>query len=274
MEEIIMHIKSTIKKLVPPILIELLKKPDKYGYFGDYKIWQDAVDGAVGYDSNVILEKVKNAVLKVKNGEAVYERDSVLFDKVQYCWPLLAGLLWIASLNKNKLSILDFGGSLGTSYFQNRNFLKHVDLKWTVCEQENFVKCGKEFFEDNVLKFIYKLTDIPKVEVSVFLASSSIQHLEDPYEFMKGVIKMEFPYIIIDRTPFLKDTERLTIHKVRPEICESSYASWFLNEKKFTELFKEKYNLIADFESLRTAPINLGDISAYERGFIFELKKN
>ena len=31
-----------------------------------------------------VLEKCKNALLKVKNGEAAYERDSVLFNQIQY----------------------------------------------------------------------------------------------------------------------------------------------------------------------------------------------
>ena len=37
-----------------------------------------------GYDSQLILDKVLTSTLKVKNGEAAYERDSVLFDEIQY----------------------------------------------------------------------------------------------------------------------------------------------------------------------------------------------
>src|SRR3990167_5203275 len=125
------------KKLIPPIILEILKKPSKYGYFGNYKTWQEALNNSIGYDSTAILEKVKNSLIKVKNGEAVYERDSVLFNKIEYSWPVLAGLLWAASQSGNKLTVLDFGGSLGSSYFQNRNFLEHVNLKWYIVEQEN-----------------------------------------------------------------------------------------------------------------------------------------
>lgn len=33
------------------------------------------------------------ATLKVKRGEAVFERDSVLFDEIQYSWPVTAALI-------------------------------------------------------------------------------------------------------------------------------------------------------------------------------------
>ena len=70
-----------------------------------------------------ILDKVLAATLKVKQGQAVFERDSVLFDEIEYSWPLLAGLMWAAASNGGKLNVLDFGGALGSSYYQNRKFL-------------------------------------------------------------------------------------------------------------------------------------------------------
>jgi putative methyltransferase (TIGR04325 family) len=74
------------------------------------------VEASTGYDSEIILEKTRDALLKVKNGEAAYERDSVLFDEIQYAWPLLTSLMWVAAQAKGILNVLDFGGSLGTTY--------------------------------------------------------------------------------------------------------------------------------------------------------------
>src|SRR3954462_15124415 len=115
-----------------------------YGWSGHYKNWQEALSLTKGYDASAILEKVKSAVLKVKNGEAVYERDSVLFDKIEYSWPLLSALLWIALKKINELSVVDFGGSLGSSYFQNKMYLRTLKkLRWNVVEQKNFVEAGQ-----------------------------------------------------------------------------------------------------------------------------------
>lgn len=264
--------KSILKRLIPPIILDSLKNPDPYGYFGNYKNWQDALKNSVGYDSEIILEKVKDSLLKIKNGEAVYERDSKLFDKVEYSWPVLASLLWIASLHNNKLDLIDFGGSLGSSYFQNRSFLKHTKLSWNVVEQENFVKCGREFFEDNILKFFDTVEQIKNPENHVFFASSSLQYIESPYSFVENIIKKGFPYIIIDRTAFIKNSERITIQKIRPDIYKASYPAWFIDESKFLKLFEKDYDMIADFKSIGAQKINLGDKEGYLHGFIFKKK--
>ena len=99
-----------------------------YEWFtGDYSSWEEALKFCDGYNKPNILEKVKNSLLKVKKGEAVYERDSVLFDHIEYSMPLLVSLLYMTTVYKNNLNILDFGGSLGSSYFQNRKFLEKLD---------------------------------------------------------------------------------------------------------------------------------------------------
>jgi hypothetical protein len=96
----------------------------------------------------------KEMTLKVKEGKGAYERDSVIFEIIEYEWHLLACLLWIAACNNNSLRVLDYGGSLGSLYYQHRDFLKYIsDLRWTVVEQKSFVKCGKEQFENEHLKF-------------------------------------------------------------------------------------------------------------------------
>mgnify|MGYP001500873774 CR=1 FL=1 len=48
----------------------------------------------------------------VKNGEAVYERDLVLFDYIEFYWPVLSGVMWVAARNNGRLNVLDYGGSL------------------------------------------------------------------------------------------------------------------------------------------------------------------
>lgn len=76
-----------LKKILPKnikLWLYRLKHPAKKdGWFGNYPTWNDAQKECSGYENKVILEVVKNAILKVKNGEAVYERDSVLFDEIQ-----------------------------------------------------------------------------------------------------------------------------------------------------------------------------------------------
>jgi hypothetical protein len=78
------------RMISPAFLVDLYRFI--YGFRGDYKNWSDAAKDSVGYDSDIILSKVLDSSLKVIKGEAAHERDSVTFERIQYSWPLLAGL--------------------------------------------------------------------------------------------------------------------------------------------------------------------------------------
>ncbi len=248
--------KKIIKSLIPPILLDLYKnaKNAKYGWHGDYQSWEEAKKDSTGYDSKEILQKVRNSLLKVKNGEAVYERDSVLFHNTHYSWPLLTGLMYAAALSDGKLRVLDFGGSLGSTYFQNKKFLDEIkDLSWSVVEQKHFVDAGKEDFEDARLKFFY---DIDKCMVSespnVLVLSSVLQYIEKPYELLNKILNNDFDFIVIDRTPFSRQyREIIKLQTVPPTIYQASYPSWFFNEKYLYEyLASKQYSLLEVFDAV------------------------
>ena len=81
------RIKSVAKEIMPPFILKALKKlnqSEKYGFFGDYSSWQTALENSDGYDTTLILDKVKESMLKIKNGEAIYARDSFILEKKEY----------------------------------------------------------------------------------------------------------------------------------------------------------------------------------------------
>lgn len=243
---------------------------------GNYNSWQEAMQHTTGYHDNEILEKCQTALLKVKNGEAVYERDSVLFDEIQYSWGLLAGLQKAAIDNKGKLCVLDFGGSLGSTYYQNKDFLKTLDeVQWCIVEQSNFVDCGKQYFENEQLKFYHTVDEcISKHNPNVLLLSGVLQYLEKPYEWISKFVALKIPYIIIDRTSFIQgEKDILTVQNVPKEIYKASYPSWFFIEKIFIKNFR-KYNLVESFESICDAPQLINSTHKGKwRGHILRLNK-
>lgn len=257
-----------LKEFIPPFLIRKLSGLF-YGWSGNYKKWSDAKNRSTGYDQALILDKVKASMLKVKHGEAICERDSVIFDKIEYSFPLLTSLLWIANSKENKLNVIDFGGSLGSSYFQNKQFLNNVDLTWNIVEQERFVICGKEHFENNQLHFYKSIEEcMDNTSPNVLLCSSVLQYIETPHTLISSFLEHDFEFIIIDRTPFIKGEDRITIQKVHPKIYDARYPCWFFNEAHFLFQFLEKYELITDFSSL-----DRSNIKSEFKGFLFKIKK-
>ncbi|MGE0917100.1 TIGR04325 family methyltransferase [Trichlorobacter lovleyi] len=269
------HSRQLLHSFVPPLAGELFNRlMRRRGFFGNYSGWEQACRDSTGYDQTAILEHVRDALLKVKNGEAAYERDSVLFEEIYHSWPLLAGLLWIASCNGNRLNLIDYGGSLGSSYFQNRSFLSHLEeFAWNIVEQEHFVRCGREMFEDQCLKFYYTLEECLAVrQPDAILLSSVLPYLEDPHALLSTIIKRKITHIIIDRTPVLDGAkDRLTVQRVPAEIYDARYPAWFLGREKLLGVFERDYELVMQFDAL-AGTIFLDDTFARDKGFIFRLK--
>lgn len=262
-----------MKKILKCLFPNLTKKLTGlvYGWKGCYSSWQEAASKSKGYDSSYILEKVKASMLRVKSGEAVYERDSVLFDSVEYAYPLLADLMWIAAQKNGRLNILDFGGSLGSTYYQNKNFLDFLpDVNWCIVEQDHFVKEGKKHFQSDRLKFYHSVDDcLDDNAIDVVLFSSVLQYLEKPYELLDTVFKGNIEYVIVDRTAFISGEDRITIQKVHPSIYKGSYPCWFFNREKFLNFMNNKYTLVHEFDAIGEA-----NIKSDFKGFLFKIKDN
>lgn len=238
------------KSALKTMLKKLFRGRAKYGFFGDYRTWAEARSGSRGYDEGAILEKVRASLLKVKRGEAVYERDSMLFNEIQYSQPVLDALLSSAAENGGKLHIVDFGGSLGSSYFQNKGKLGHLkELRWHIVEQPGFVAAGKKDFEDDCLKFF------PTIEAALqgmapqfLLFSSSIQYIDDYRSILEKACSSGFRCIAFDRTPFWNEPDRITVQKVSPRIYDASYPARILNIDSFKAFFEERgYAVSAEY---------------------------
>jgi putative methyltransferase (TIGR04325 family) len=259
-------------RTIKSIFKKLLKRPSMWS--GDYKAWDHAKSLTKGYDENGILEKVRDATLKVKSGEAAYERDSVIFEKIEYSWPLLAALLWAGCRNKNSLHVLDFGGSLGSSYFQNRKFLEVLhQLLWSVVEQPNFVQTGKKYVETDCLFFHNSIEETinEKGKPDLLLISCTLPYLEKPYELLQQLITYDIPYLVIDNTPFnYKSGDRLTIQKVNPSIYMASYPCWFLDYQQILNIVKTKYRIVEEYQN--ELSIELDGRPVHYKGFLGILK--
>jgi len=263
--------KKILKEVIPPFVLKPITGLF-YGWSGNYSSWKEASEKSTGYDTQIIIKKVKDALLKVKTGQAVYERDSVIFDKVHYSFPLLSALSLVALRNKGNLNVLDFGGSLGSSYYQNQNFFTDTEqFNWCVVEQPHFVKEGQETFADKHLHFFYDIeTCLKQYKVDMLLLSSVIQYLENPLSFLDEVIGKKIEYIMIDRTPLLlKGDDRITIQKVPKNIYEAKYPCRILNESKLLEHILKHYDLVFDEQTEESINIK----NAVFKAFLFKRKK-
>jgi putative methyltransferase (TIGR04325 family) len=273
-----MKLTNFIKQFIPPILWRIIIRV--FGrtnsmWFGDFKDWESASLQCAGYDEKSILEKCKVALLDVKNRKRIYERDSVLYNSMEYSWPIATMLLKSAHQNNNTLRILDFGGSLGSTFYQNRGLLgNEIDIKWGIVEQRSFVETGKKYFEDNSLRFFYTHEECMfAIEPQVILLSSVLQYLPEPYVWLEKLSNLQVNYLILDRTSFSgDDKDLLTIQNVPEEIYKASYPCWFLSMTKVKDILERNYTLFSIFDSYceNEIVINKGQNLCQWKGMIWK----
>lgn len=272
-------VKAIIKKILPQFVWDLLRAKNRTIYSGNYSSWDEAKALCSGYAQDNILQKVAAATKKVISGEAVFERDSMLFYHEEYNWNIINSLLEAAKENNNELCVLDFGGALGSTYFQNRKqFVNLNKLKWCVVEQANFVKMGREQFQNDELCFYPDIaTCVKENQVTAILFSSVLQYLREPWEILKEAIAIEAKYIIFDRVLVLDESneDRLCIQKVPTVIYNATYPMWVFAKSSIEKNISNNYSKILEFDAI-SGEVKLSRPSgkAFDKGFVFMRTNN
>ena len=209
--------------------------------------WQDAVRASTGYASTDIFEKAIIAARQVRDGKAAFERDTVIFPQPEYSHQMLAWML-LARLRLGTLSVLDFGGGLGSRYFQHKSLFRELgNIRWAVVEQDNIVDAGQMEFTTGELNFFRTVEQAEQgASPNFLLVSSSLQYMEKPYEMLEALLARRCPYFLLDRTmarPGLPD--ELYIQHVSPAIYRASYPVWFLDAQRIEEFVQSHgYRLV------------------------------
>ena len=165
------------------------------GPFATYKLAQNS---STGYCSSIILNKVRQAVVDVLDGTAIYERDGSTFDQrpqglkirqlLQRC--LLSGS-----------SVLDVGGGLGSTYINNPELFQ-ASNQYLVLEQKSFVEAGIQLATTYELpiQFFDNISSI-QAKIDWVILSSVLPYLPDSVSMIQDVLTLEPKQIVIDRQP-------------------------------------------------------------------------
>ncbi|MDI1290215.1 MAG: methyltransferase, TIGR04325 family, partial [bacterium] len=234
----------------PPVVSRALARRSKHAtrFVDGYGSWDEATAAATGYDHDAILSQVEKATTEVVDGRAEFERDGTTFDQIEYRWPVAAALMWQAARRKGVLNVLDFGGSLGSTYRQYSRLLADLDVRWGVVEQATFVAAGRRF-ADGHLSFHDDIESCARsLHPNLGLFSSVLQYLPDPYAVIDAVAATGVEILVIDRTPMTNTPADIPAVQVVPEsIYAASYPSWLLSRERLI-------NHLSDWELIDTFP--------------------
>ncbi|HRU61236.1 MAG TPA: methyltransferase, TIGR04325 family [Bacteroidia bacterium] len=277
-------LRSRIRDLLPAFVMRWYRHRrwkqglwPKSEWRGDYPSWASAEADSQGYENAMILERVTAATRAVQEGRAAFERDAVTFPERAFDPAVLAALQAMVAESGGTIELIDFGGSLGSLYYQYRPLLNGVkELRWVVVEQPHFVERGKSITPPGELSFTHSLSEIPGGEVNrVLLLGSVLSYLPDPWEFIREAQVYRFRFILIDRTACIRGRPtRLTVQYVPETVYPASYPAWLFRETDLKNAFKSDYQLRSDsvspFSSLR---IQEDGAEVEWKSFFFERKR-
>ena len=289
-------IRKIVKQVTPPCLIDMVRWIKNklfispfYGICGNFATWQEALDycekynHGKGYEAANIIDKVAQAIQEVRKGNAEFERDSFLFYEKDYNFHLLSALfLAINGIdNTRPVHIVDFGGSLGSTYFQNSSLFKSMNrsVSWNVIEQEQFVERGRK--EVPEVNFYYDINDYKQRTIGddnfdILLLSSVIEYISSPY-VLEDLLKYSWKYILIDRSSFHpEDKEQICVQTVPPSIYDGQYPIRLRSISKQDDQLKSKgYEEVISWTNTLSIPY-LNDqghiVNIPHKGFLYKHK--
>jgi putative methyltransferase (TIGR04325 family) len=237
--------------------------------------WEAAKANSSSYDSKIILDRIREATRladQAGNTTGNIERDGVVLSGQEPRLPLMSCLLRCAFRTGGNLTVLDFGGALGSTYWQCREFLSVLEtLRWHVVEQESFVACGESEFETANLRFFRTIeTAAAAGRPDVIIFSGVLQYLDDPYDTLTRAMQATPSAIIIDRTP-VSDLrgDTFTVQHVPRAIYAKTLPFRIFGKTQFADCLEPLYRRTVEFTAL-DPDMATGSVLARHRGYLFE----
>lgn len=198
-----------IRKILPPIILELLKRLRAYFFDRTFDSFEEALiyTKLFGYENPLLVEFLYQKTINFR--DKLHNENGFRFDT-----SFINTLIAFSGINySNTIQVVDYGGSFGYHYFIMRKiFPKNIKIFWNVIETPSI--CNKaELLQTDELLFFKSIQDYNNSrsteKVDLVLLSSSLQFLKNPLEVLGDLIDIDSKHIFITRTPFNKENRNI-----------------------------------------------------------------
>lgn len=182
-------LRSTLKGLLPhPVRRAARSLFDRSpAKFVEVESWQEATRAAGEYD--VPFEYIENRIAAIRAGAAPQIT--------------LSAQLAAVLLPKPPVRVLDFGGSLGHSYFHLAPLAADRIASWHIIEKPETARHGAHLFADQpCLHFHGSIAEAVRAgNPDAVICSGVLQYIDDPYPLLQQLFGLGAQAVVLDRLP-------------------------------------------------------------------------
>lgn len=207
-------------------------------FFVEIKYIKNNNNSFIEYNNNFVLNNFLSKREDIKNLK-IFEKDGFYFNK-----PNINPVIFFAlsQIHKKEIKVLDFGGGVGSIFFNNKSFFKEK-VSWSIFEKREICELLKNSNFD--INFFHDIEFIIKKDFDMVIFSSSLQYIENYSKILSSIIDNINPNIfMILKTPFTNRFDDMTVIQQNKHL-NSNYSSHLFSLAKFKNYFKNfGYNCI------------------------------
>jgi putative methyltransferase (TIGR04325 family) len=211
--------------------------------------WDFALNNSLNYNQDKLVNNIFLATQNVLNKKYSYESDGVNFNNLKIDHNFLESLK--KCIKTDNTILLDFGGSLGTTFFKYHNLISiNKSIEWFIVEQEKIFEKSKILNFPKNLKFFKNIDEI-QVKPDIILLGSVLQYIEHYKKLLKNLISLKPNYIFIERTIFsINNLESIYIQENYFNFKKTSYPVRAISLKLLKEfMLKANYIVVNKYEN-------------------------
>ena len=244
-----MNRQSFVKNVLPPILFNALKQwRQKVGIHE----WEYIPQGwnyqsAKGWNAQTILDRYREKWPRFwqymqSNGPLAASHESDLRhndDLASHNSHLTFGyVLARAAHNKQKISILDWGGGIGHYYALAQALLPEVIVEYHCKDVPLLAQHGKTLFPE---QFFYEDERCFERSYDFVFASTSLHYTPDWRELLRKLGQATKQYLYIAQLPVVTKTDSFVfVQRPYRYGYDTEYLAWCLNEREFVTMGEEQ----------------------------------
>ncbi len=286
-----MTLKEVAKRCIPPIAADAIRwvlrgkggaapsEPAEMEYVADGWRIRGRHIKSLDVESILEIEKAKwPEFLRLVQGSGplgIAREEFILSNTDQGSHNTLMTYAYVVALaahKKDRLSVLDWGGSIGHYYVLSKALLPDVEIDYHCKDFRRFCQYGRELFPK--ASFYESEEEYLKQSYDLVLASGSLQCLEDWRTTVGRLASISRPYLLVTRLPVVQAAASFVVlHRTYRNGFNTEYLCWFLNRDEFLDHMKSvQMELVREFLLHGLGHVHEAPEQGELRGFLFRTR--